>query len=193
MLAGRIVLHMRHGSTLLTLAVLSAAFLTGCGDKAYPVRTYQMGEKVTMGPLIYTVFETQWLTHTGTAPDEKVPQYRFFLVRLSAVNSSGGDVMMPALSVQDDKGTTFPELTSDVGVPQWAGTLRQVHPADSVAGNVVFDCPPGHYKLRIEDDLTGHAALIDIPLTFTSETPEVPTPGESKRTPTRVKNDATYR
>lgn len=172
--------------------MLSCALLTGCPNKAFPVRTYPMGDKVTMGPVIYTVFETQWLTHIGVPPDEKVPQNRYFLVRMSAVNSSGSDVMLPSMTVQDDRGKSYAELTSDVGAPQWVGSLRQVHPADSVAGNLVFDCPPGHYKLRIEDELTGHAALVDIPLTFTSETPEVPQPGESKRVPTKLKNDATY-
>ena len=111
----------------------------------------------------------------------QVPQNRFFLVRISAVNSSGNDVILPRLSVEDDKGTSYPELTNDVGAPQWIGMLRQVHPADSIAGNLVFDCPPGHYKLQLTDDLTGHAALVDIPLSFTSETPDVPIPGEPKK------------
>lgn len=175
------------------MAVLSAASFTGCSEKAYPVRTYPMGEKVTMGSVIYTVYETQWLTHIGMPPDEKVPQSRYFLVRMSAVNSGGSDILLPSMTVVNDKGTTYPELTADVGAPQWLGTLRQVHPADSVAGNLVFDSPPGHYKLRIEDEITGHTAMIDMPLTFTSETPDVPTPGDSKKVPTKVRNDATYR
>src|SRR5581483_6725123 len=130
-------------------AILFIALLTGCSGKAPSARTYQMGEKVSLGPFIYTVLETQWATQFGTPPDEKVPQNRFFLVRLSAVNSSGADAMLPNLSVEDDKGNSYNELSYDVGAPQWIGMIRQIHPADSVAGNFVFDCPPGHYKLRV--------------------------------------------
>lgn len=165
---------------VLRVTVLSAVLLSGCSQKALPARTYSMGEKVTLGTVIYTVFETQWLTHVGVPPDEKVPQNRFYLVRINAVNSSSSDVMLPNLSVEDDKGNSYPELTSDVGAPQWIGVLRQVHPADSISGNLIFDCPPGHYKLRLNDDTAEHSALVDIPLTFTSETPDVPAPGPKR-------------
>ena len=52
------------------------------------------------------------------------------------------------------------------------GCLRNVTPADFLQGNVVFDPPPPHYKLRVSDD-QNHAALVDIPLTFGAETPEI--------------------
>jgi hypothetical protein len=178
-----------HVSRLsLGVAVLSAALITGCSNQAASAeRTYPMGEKITVGPFLYTVFDTQWLTHLGMPPDEKVPQNRFFLVRVSIVNSSSNEVMVPTLSVEDDKGTSYPEVTTDVGAPQWIGLLRQMHPANSIAGNLVFDCPPGHYKLRVLDDNGEKSALIDIPLTFTSESPDVPTPGESKKDPGLLK------
>jgi hypothetical protein len=140
-----------------------------------------MGEKVTLGHIIYTVFETQWLTQTGTAPDVRIPQNRFFLVRLNATNSGGGDVIVPNLTVQDDKGNIYPEQQNGDGIPQFIGYLRSVHPAEAVSGNLVFDCPPGHYKLKITDEDGERAALIDIPLNFTSETPEVPVPGSDSK------------
>ena len=142
-----------------------------------------MGQKVAVGPFLYTVYDTQWLTHLGIPPDEKIPQNRYFLVRVSIVNSGAGDAMAPTLTVEDDKGTSYPEVTSDVGAPQWIGLLRQVHPADSLAGNLVFDCPPGHYKLRATDENGEKSLLIDIPLTFTSESPDVPAPDDSGKEP----------
>ncbi len=175
---------MRCTRLLSGVAVLFAALATGCADKAATaVHTYQLGEKVSVGPLLYTVFETQWLTHTGTPPDEKVPQNRFFLVRVSIVNSSGNELMAPTLTVEDDKGNSYPEVTNEIGAPQWIGMVRRIHPADSVAGNLVFDCPPGHYKLRVTDPDDTKEALVDIPLTFTSETPDVPAPSQSKQDP----------
>ncbi len=166
---------MRLNRFLCGAMVLSAGLLIGCSEKAAPpARTYQMNEKVAVGPLLYTVFETQWLTHTGTPPDEKVPQNRFFLVRLSMANSTGSEVMAPTLSVEDDKGNTYPEVTTDVGAPQWIGLIRRVRASDSAAGNLVFDCPPGHYKLHLADPESDKEALVDLPLTFNSEPPEVP-------------------
>ncbi len=173
---------MRLSPICLPAAVLCAAVACGCSNRGTPaLRTYQLGDKVALAPFLYTVFETQWLTHVGVPPDEKVPQNRFFLVRLSIVNSSGNEVMVPNLTVEDDAGTSYPEVGSDIGAPQWIGVLRQVHPADSLSGNLVFDCPPGHYKLRLLDDTTEKSALVDIPLTFTSETPQVPIPAPSQK------------
>ena len=175
--------HMRVSFVFLGVVVLSAALGCGCADHSVPVvRTYQMGDKVSIGSLLYTVLETQWLTQVGVPPDEKVPQHRFFLVRVSIVSRSGhDDVMVPNLSVEDDSGKSYSELSSDIGAPQWIGLLRQLHPADSMAGNLVFDCPPGHYKLRVLDDAAENAALVDIPLTFTSETPDVPVAADPKK------------
>jgi hypothetical protein len=135
-----------------------------------------MGEKIALGHIIYTVFETQWLTEAGTAPDVRVPQNRFFLVRLSASNSGNSDTIIPSMSVVDDKGTTYQEMQRGDGIPQWIGSLRSVHPAEAAAGNVVFDCPPAHYKLRLTDEDGERAALVDIPLNFINETPEMPVP-----------------
>ena len=167
---------------VLLLALLSAAlFLTGCSSGApYPVRTFGMGEKVQLGHLSYTIFETQWLTQLGEGSSQRVPQHRYFLVRMSAVNGGAAEVIVPTLSVVDDKGQSYPELSNGDSVPQWIGFLRQPKPAESVQGNAVFDAPPAHYKLRILDETETREALIDIPLSFGAETPEVPVPGAAK-------------
>ena len=174
---------MRRPVFLLKSAVLISIFFTGCSQSTAPVRTYSMGEKVPVGHLIYTVFETEWLTQAGAPPDLRLPQNRFYLVRLSAANSGGSDVIVPNLSVTDDKGTTYQELENGDGIPQWMGFLRTVHPAEAAAGNVVFDCPPGHYHLKLTDEDGERSALVDIPLSFTSQTPEVQIPAPEKPKP----------
>jgi hypothetical protein len=136
-----------------------------------------MGEKVELGHINYQVFETQWLTHMGEGTEARVPQQRFFLVRLSATNAAGADVVVPTMSVQDDNGNVSNELSDGAGVPQWAGYLRNVKPAESVRGNVIFDAPPRHYKLKLTDESGEKTAYVDIPLNFGSETPETPIPG----------------
>jgi hypothetical protein len=140
-----------------------------------------MGEKVELGHIIYQIFETQWLTHIGEGADQRIPQHRFFLVRLSAVNSGGADVPIPTMTIQDDSGAVYNEISDGTGVPNWAGYLRNVKPAESVLGNVLFDAPPRRYKLKIADESGERGALIDIPLSFSSETPEVPTPGSAAK------------
>jgi hypothetical protein len=169
---------------MLLAAVAAAALLSSCGDsgdQAFPVRTYNMGERVTLGHIAYVVFETQWLTHIGDGADARVPQHRFFLVRLSAVNSFGAAVTVPNFSVQDDSGNTYPEVSSGEGVPQYIGYLRSVKPAESVQGNALFDAPPRHYKMKIADETGELVAYIDIPLNFASETPDIPEAGSQER------------
>jgi hypothetical protein len=163
-----------------TAAVIAALFLYGCGEKAIPLHTYPLGDKVIAGRIIYTAFETQWLTQIPQDPTPRIPQNRFLLVRLSAVNSAGGNLIVPNVTIVDDNGKTYDELSNGEGVPQWIGFLRQVKPADSVQGNVVFDAPPAHYKLRITDENDENAALIDLPLSFGADMPNVPFPEEKK-------------
>ena len=163
-------------------ALALLAILAACGGEKEQVRTYRMGERVTVGHLVYNVFETQWLTHVGQDPaNQRVPQNRFFLVRISVVNGGASDVIAPNLTVEDDKGNSYPELNNGEGIPQWIGYLRQIKPANSVQGNIVFDVPPGNYKLRVLDEDSNRAALIDIPLSFGAEAPDVPLPGSEKQ------------
>lgn len=170
-------------SVLFLTVVIAVSFLASCGDseRSFPVRTYAMGEKITVGHIVYEVFETQWLTHIGEGTDARVPQHRFFLVRLSAVNGAGGDLIVPSLTLEDDSGKTYPELSSGDGVPQYIGYLRTVKPAESVQGNALFDAPPGHYKMKIADETGEKMAYIDIPLSFVSETPDVPEVGSKDK------------
>ena len=166
-------------------AVVAAAVLfTSCGDvaeKPAPVRTFNMGERVTLGHIIYVVFETQWLTHIGPGVDARVPQHRFLLVRLSAVNSLGADVIVPNFSLEDDNGNTFPELSSGEGVPQYIGYLRSVKPAESRQGNALFDAPPRHYRLKVGDENSENTAYVDLPLNFVSELSDVPQAAEKEK------------
>src|SRR5258708_11855786 len=126
---------MRQPRLLMLLAVLVAAtFLSGCGetDQPFPVRTYNMGEKIGIGHLIYQVYETQWLTHIGNGADARVPTHRFFLVRLSVLNSLSTDVIVPNFILEDDNGNTYPELSAGEGVPQYIGYLRTVSGTNTV-------------------------------------------------------------
>lgn len=171
---------MRHS---ISIAVAAACLiLAGCSatPSTPPPSNYVMGEKVLLGRLSYTVFETQWLTQLGEGAEARIPQHRFFLIRFSATNGGTEDATVLNPTITDDKGRTFEELSNGEGVPQWAGYLRTVRPADTAAGNLLFDAPPGHYKVKLADETGTKFALIDLPLTFGAETPEVAPPGEKK-------------
>jgi len=134
-----------------------------------------MGERVSVGSLVYNVFEDQWKAQLGQGSGARVPKDRFFLVRLSVVNGGSTELIIPSVTLVDDAGQTYPELPNGDGVPQWTGYLRRVKPAETLQGNVVFDVAPKHYRLRVTDENSQTSREIDIPLNFASETPDMPT------------------
>lgn len=162
--------------------VVAIIFLSGCSPaESTQVRTYALGEHVPVGRLVYTIFERKWVTQFGEGATARVPQHRFCVIRLSAVNSGGTDLIVPALTLQDDKGESYSELQNGDGVAQWIGVLRTVKPAEALQGNIIFDCPPQHYKLRVTDENEERAAVVDLPLSFDSEMPQLFVPTEKKK------------
>ncbi len=137
------------------------------------LRVYSLGDKATVGHMVYTVFETQWLTQLPQQPAPRIPKNRYFLVRMSAVNGAGSEIILPDLSIVDDDGNTYQPVSNGDGIPQWIGSLRKVAPAESAQGNIAFDAPPRHYRLRVTDENGDEAAYVDIPLSFNSEVPAV--------------------
>ena len=153
----------------------SLAFLASCSGRTganIPIRTYQMGERIELPPLVYAVFEKQWLTQLGDGPDVRYPQNRFLLIRISATNSGSAETFVPNLTVEDDAGNSCGESSNGEGVPRWIGFLRSIKPADTLQGNVVFDCAPKHYRLKLVND-QGATAYVEIPLSFDSESPGI--------------------
>jgi len=156
----------------------SLALLTSCSGRTAgrgSIRTFQMGERVEVLPLIYAVYEKQWLTQLGSGPTAVLPQNRFLLIRITVTSGAGGESYVPSLTLEDDAGNSFNEIASGDAVdaaPHWIGSLRAIKPADTLQGNLVFDCPPKHYKLKLTSE-QGKAAYVDIPLAFESEGPGV--------------------
>ena len=67
----------------------SVALWSGCAPVAAPLtKAHAMGERVTVGSLVYNVFDTQWKAQLGEGADARIPKDRFFLVRLSIGNSA---------------------------------------------------------------------------------------------------------
>jgi hypothetical protein len=157
-------------------AVVSLLALSSCGPGNTPPKVYDLGSRIEAGHIVYTVFETQWLAQIGAGDTARVPGKRFFLVRLSAVNSGGEEVFVPNMILKDDQGNTVEELSDGDQIPQWIGYARRVKPADSISGNVAFDAEPRHYKLQLTDENGEKMAIVDLPLNFNAEAPQVSVP-----------------
>jgi len=160
----------------LAVALFSQAACSPRSDEELPPQHYQMGERIPLGHLIYTVIERQWLPQIGEGMDARIPQNRFYLIRISAVNSGGGPAIVPTISLVNDSGASFPEIDNGDRIADFIGALRQIAPAETVQGNLVFDVQPKHYKLKLTDDDGKQVALVDLPLSFDPDTPDVTTP-----------------
>jgi len=166
---------MRSPRPWFVLLAVPALFLVSCKSNS-TVKIYDIGSRVEVGHLIYTVFETEWLPQIGAGDTARVPAKRFFLVRLSAVNSGSEELDVPNVSLIPDQGEPIEELSDGDQVSQWIGFVRRVKPADSISGNVIFDAEPKHYRLRVMDENGEKSALVDIPLNFNADTPPGPLP-----------------
>ena len=150
-------------------AALSLALFVvspGCKRKK-DIRMVQMGEKAEIGPFIYEAIETRWpMTLEGRSPKE-----RFLIIRVSVLNSGGSEATIPEFDVVDDAGNQYPEIVDGTGVHDWLGVARKLAAANTEQGNIVFDVPPKHYRLRVADE-NDEFMYIDIPLNLNSEEPD---------------------
>ncbi len=140
-----------------------------------------MGERVTVGPLTYNVVETVWRSQLGDSFKVRIPQQRFLLVTISVTNGGGREVSVPLLSLENQNGQTFLESDSGEGVENWFGILRNLSPAQTQQGRLIFDVPLTSFRLRVPDGGepgTEKYAWIQIPLRMDTDSGvESPMPG----------------
>lgn len=151
--------------------ILAALLLAGCGSSTPPRQTkmYPAGEKAVSGNLTYTVIDTQIQPRLGSDDSPRNPQNRFYLIQVAVSNGGNQDAPIPAMTLIDDSGQTYPELPDGTGVPEWLGVIRRVSPGQTEHGNVVFDAPAKHMKLKLTDDTDDADVIVDVPLSFTHE------------------------
>ncbi len=138
-----------------------------------------MGERVQVGPLIYTVLESEWHEQLGEIPDLRAPQHRFLALRVSVTNSGIKDSGVPPMELVDPNGETYTELSDGRGLAQWLGSLRILKPAATEHGRVLFDVPSGAYRLRVKEEAEldeEKTALVDIPFQVPPGPPRLPIP-----------------
>ncbi len=159
-------------SAALIVSFMGLALLTaGCsrGTKKES-QVFPAGEKVTVGPLVYSVIDSQVLTQLGDdASTARTPQNRFHVMTISVSNSSSEDAPIPGLTLVDDMGKEYPEAADGTNVPNWLGVVRKVAAAQTEQGNILFDAPAQHYRLRLTDETDPAEFSIDVPLTYVHE------------------------
>ncbi len=157
------------GLSLSGFALAFSAFaLSGCSSlsKKQPV-IYASGDKALIGSLTYAVIDTEILTQLGDNPGTaRTPRNRFYLIKVSVSNSGAEDAPIPGMTLVADSGETYGEVANGAGVPDWLGIVRSVSGSQTDTGNILFDAPAGHYRLKLTDDLNEKEVFIDIPLTF---------------------------
>src|SRR5580698_2656501 len=103
----------------LTILSLSACNLSE--DSEPTPHTYQMGERVPLGHMFYTVFDRQWTPQIGRGVDARIPQNRFYQVRVSVLNSGGDASLIPTIVLVDDAGKSYPEIENGDGIQDFLG------------------------------------------------------------------------
>ena len=139
----------------------------GAGGSANQSAVHQMGERVQVGPLIYTILEMEWLNELPGDASPRVPQNKFLTIRATVTNSGSREINMPLLNLVDEGNKQILEIDDGKGVEEWFGLYRAIKPADTLPGRLVFDVKPGNYKLMLSDggDLEKEiTALVAIPL-----------------------------
>ena len=151
---------------LLLLIGLTSTLHLGCGPAPQAeARTYSVGERVEAGIFGYHVSSFDWATQIGAGPEAKTAAQRFLIVRLDAFNRSSTDQLVPPLTLMDDSDQIYPEVTAATADSQWLGLNRKVGANETGRGNVIFDVPLGHYRLRLVDATNlDQTVLIDLPL-----------------------------
>jgi hypothetical protein len=162
---------------LAALSVAGGLLLTGCNKQNSVQINFQMGDRITAGPVSYNVIQTFWRTQLGDIFKTRVPENRFLMITLSATNGGGKEVSIPLLTLEGDN-KEFRELENGDGVSNWFGLIRTISPAETRQGNIVFDVPLTSYRLRLTDGGepgTEKFVWVDIPLRLDTDTSiEVP-------------------
>ena len=166
---------------LFPLVVTAALPLAGCKKQTSETINYTMGERITDGPMVYNVVQTVWRTQLGDIFKVRIPDHRYLLITLSATNSGGKGLSVPFLTLEGPNSEEYHEIENGAGVDNWFGLLRDIGPAETKQGNVVFDVPLRSFRLRLTDGGepgTEKYVWVEIPLSIdTDSSISTPLPG----------------
>lgn len=174
---------MRSPASFFLLAPLLIV-LAGCNRQNAVQIDYQMGERINVGPLVYNVVETVWQSQLGDPFKPRLPEQRFLLITVSVTNGGGREVSVPMLALENQNGQKYQESENGESVDNWFGLLRNITPAQTQQGRLLFDVPLSSYKLRLTDGGDPGSekyVWVNIPLRMDLDTGvATPTPGPGR-------------
>ena len=179
--------HTTKQIMLTATAVLALLSVFSCSEtkKESSAKPWQMGEKVPLGPFTYSVIESEWKTELMTSKGRMDPKQRFLILKLTVGNGAAERKALSFLQIRNDKGEEFSEVQDLEGMAGWMGILRDIPPAGSDTGIIVFDAPLGHYRLVLNDGgVAGEerTSLVDLPLNMLPGQDEVRPVGQPEIT-----------
>ena len=166
--------------TLAVLSPLACLLLAACSPSGPAQSEYSMGERVPVGQLTYSVVDTSWKGQLGDGYQVRTPNQRFLLVTVSVTNGGGSQISMPLLQLEGANGQMYKEVNNGEGVDNYIGLLRNIAPAQTLQGRLLFDVPLSSYRLRVVDGVDPafeKAAWVKLPLNLDGDAPLVSLPG----------------
>lgn len=157
------------------VAAVALVCFTGCSRQranAVSEPLVEMGAPIATGPLTYTVIDQRWHESLPASTGTRLPKHRFFSVHVTVTNGGAEQTGIPLLSLVGSDGKEYQEESNGDGLPGWLGYIRIIDPVQTEHGRILFDVPPGAYRLRVssggepESEVT---ALVNIP--FVVEAP----------------------
>lgn len=173
---------LKPGCVLAILALLCLPACTRQGADAVSEPMVEMGAPIATGPLTYTVIDQRWHESLPSSTGSRLPKHRFFSLHVTVTNGGAEQAGIPLLSLVGSGGKEYQEESNGDGLTGWMGYIRIIDPVQTEHGRILFDVPPGAYRLRVssggepESEVT---ALVNIP--FVVETPS--SVGEETMTP----------
>ncbi|MDQ1470593.1 MAG: hypothetical protein QOJ99_2073 [Bryobacterales bacterium] len=158
-------------NSLSAWAAASLLLLSACSmAPSRQTKVYQAGEKAAVDKLTYAVIDSQIHPRLGDDPNSpRIPENRFYAVQVAISNGASTEATVPSMTLIDDSGKTYNELADGSGLHHWLGVVRRVAPAQTERGEVLFDAPAAHYRLKLTDDSDKDDVYIDLPLSFVHE------------------------
>jgi hypothetical protein len=149
---------------------LLAVMLSACsGSSERKTTTYAAGDKASVDKLTYSIVDTQIFPRLGDEAAPRMPLNRFYVIDVAVSNSGNEELPIPGMTLIDDYGKPYEELTDGSGVPKWLGVSPRVQANQTEQGSIIFDAPAGHYKLKLTDETDPEDVYVDIPLSFAHE------------------------
>ncbi len=162
---------------LIAIIGLLSFFLVGCGGGENADKTYEMGDKVTVGKAVYTALETESNTEYEKASGGRITaQGMFVLVKLNIENKGKDEAVVTGeeIEIVDSANKTYSFDSRNNNI--YLGNLEkesltnqgQIAPDKSIEGWIIFDISKNSngLKLKVKDiDIrSNESALIDLKL-----------------------------